>query len=101
MEILFPLQSSIFDTASSITDIKASFFESARVKIVVSAGKNTDHNMLDYDPIYSGGISLKAKSTLIPLAFWAFLARKYQIADTIKTPNTTVYASVLVRPNCE
>ena len=31
---------------------------------------------------YSGGISLKAKSTLMPRERWIILARKYQMIDT-------------------
>lgn len=38
---------------------------------------------------YSGGISLKAKSTLMPRERWIILARKYQMIDTARTPNTT------------
>ena len=38
---------------------------------------------------YSGGISLKAKSTLMPRERWMISARKYQMIDTARTPNTT------------
>ena len=63
--------------------------ERFRAKLSPAGKPDASNSRARAESAYSGGISLKAKSTLMPRERWIILARKYQMIDTARTPNTT------------